>query len=94
MTIHGYVNPDGSGQGNWHARSHDIYVAIESCGCVAGATTLRRPDAVADFLREMQECPTVTVQPMPVEEFRVRPIYCGEHPGGPPHWPSNQAVSE
>jgi hypothetical protein len=22
MTIHGYVNPDGSGKGNWHSRSH------------------------------------------------------------------------
>jgi hypothetical protein len=43
MTIHGYVNPDGSGQGNWHARSHgghataarrrgEEWILCNSCG--------------------------------------------------------------
>jgi hypothetical protein len=43
MTIHGYVNPDGSGQGNWHSSSHgghataarrrgEDYLACNSCG--------------------------------------------------------------
>lgn len=63
----------------------DVFVAVEACGCVAGATVLRRPDAVFDFLREMK-AEAVEVIVMPVEEFRARPTFCGQHPDGPPHW--------
>lgn len=64
----------------------DVFVAIEPCGCVAGATALRRPEAVADFFREMKGIKTVA---MPVEEFRARLSFCNDHPDGPPYWPSN-----
>ena len=66
----------------------DVYVAVEPCGCVAGATSLRRPDAVRDFLKEMAATPAKVV-PMPVEEFRARPPFCEKHPDGPSYWPAN-----
>lgn len=70
----------------------DVLVAIEPCGCVAGATSLRRPvPVVTDFLKEMESTPAEVVS-MPVEEFRARPPFCDKHPDGPPYWPANQAV--
>lgn len=70
----------------------DVYVAIEPCGCVAGATSLRRPEAVADFLKEMADTSAEVVS-MPVEDFRARSTFCQKHPEGPTYWPANQAES-
>lgn len=64
----------------------DVFVAIEPCGCVAGATAVRRPEAVKTFFDEMKG---IDVVAMPVEDFRTRPPFCARHPDGPSWWPSN-----
>lgn len=68
-----------------------VYAAIEPCGCVAGVTAIRRPEAVAAFFKDMDGTPAEVVA-MPVEEFRARPPLCDKHPDGPSYWPCNQAV--